>query len=246
MPALPTVVVIGAMKCGTSALHRYLDRHPDISMSEPKELNFFFGPDTVEDGEQAWVHGTWGLGKEWYTAHFPSDVPVRGESSPGYTSPDHPEAPERMAKVIPDAQLLYLVRDPVDRAVSQYRHHRRECAERRPMGRALLDGGSQYLARSRYLERLQPYLAHFDRAQIMVVIAEDLLHRRRPALQGVYRFLGVDDSFWCDELAQRWHTGDDASPLIDAELRGRLRAALRDDTDRLRELTGQSLDDWSV
>ncbi len=246
MGALPTVVIIGAMKCGTSALHRYLDRHPQVAMSEPKELNFFFGPDTVGAEEHAWAQGTWGRGVDWYAGHFPSRVPVRGESSPGYTSPDHPEAAERMAKVIPDAKLIYLVRDPIDRAVSQYRHHRREGAETRPMAEALLDPGSQYLSRGRYAERLAPYLRHFDRSRIMVVVAEDLLSRRRETLQGVYGFLGVDHAFWSDDLAHIWHTGEDPVPPVDAVLRARLQEALRRDAERLRALTGHRLDAWSV
>src|SRR5687768_10052815 len=112
MGALPNLIVIGAMKCGTTALHEALALHPDIVMSQPKELNFFFAPD---HGNGSWELGNWHRGLDWYCSHWPAQALVRGESSPGYTSPSHPEAAERMATVIPDARLLCLVRDPLIR-----------------------------------------------------------------------------------------------------------------------------------
>ncbi len=83
------------MKCGTSALHQLLGRHPDIAMSEPKELNFFFGP--ARAGAGSWTRGNWHRGVGWYERHFDARAGVRGESSPGYTSPSHPEVAGRMA-----------------------------------------------------------------------------------------------------------------------------------------------------
>lgn len=245
---LPNVVVIGAMKCGTTALHHYLDRHPDIAMSTPKELNFFIGamgqPETDLLG--GYGSGTWHRGIEWYAGRFAAAAPVRGESSPGYTSPDHPEVADRMARTVPHARLVYLVRDPVARAVSQYRHHAADGDERRPPGEALLDEGSQYLARGRYHERLLPFLARFPTSQIAILAAEDLRDRRRQALRRLFAFLEVDDAFWVDELARPWHTATAPEPPLDRELRGRLTDAFRDDARRLRELTGQELPHWSV
>ena len=70
--ALPTLVVIVAMKCGTTSLHGYLAAHPEVGMSEPKELNFFFGPESVEcpDDAETWALGNWHRGTDWYAAHF--------------------------------------------------------------------------------------------------------------------------------------------------------------------------------
>lgn len=169
--ALPNLVVIGAMKCGTTALHRTLDGHPDVAMSAPKELNFFCGarhsplaPTEVSveptDG-RIWARGNWHRGLSWYARHFTAEAPVRGESSPGYTSPSHPEVVTRMAALIPGVRLIYLVRDPVARALSQYRHHQREGTETRSVEEAILDPASQYLSRGRYYQRLEPFLAHF-------------------------------------------------------------------------------------
>src|SRR5947208_13622101 len=98
--ALPNLVVIGAQKCGTSGLHYYLSLHPEISMSKPKELNFFI------------AERNYPRGLDWYRAHFDPTAKVRGESSPNYTAyPLHVGVPERMHSIVPDAKLLYLVRD---------------------------------------------------------------------------------------------------------------------------------------
>ncbi|BBL81212.1 hypothetical protein RxyAA322_30660 [Rubrobacter xylanophilus] len=197
MGALPNLIVIGAMKCGTTALHRYLGMHPEVFMSSPKELNFFFGPEGASGG--GWHRGNWHRGVRWYASRFDPGAPVRGESSPGYTSPDHPEAAGRMARLLPGARLVYLVRDPVERAVSQYLHHRAEGTERRGMREALLDPEGHYLRRSRYLVRLSPYLERFPRQNILILSQEELLERRREALGRVFRFAGVDDAFWTPE-----------------------------------------------
>ena len=254
--ALPNVIVIGAMKCGTSALHRYLSRHPQIAMSQPKELNFFFGPERLPDaGEETWARGNWHRGLGWYAAHFSGAAPVRGESSPGYTSPDHPEVAARLAGVVPQARLLYLVRDPVARAVSQYWHHRRDGSEFRPLDEALLDPASQYVARGRYHARLAPFLRHCSRVAISVVAQEDLLHDPCATLAALSRFLGVDARVWTRFPAfggasgatrPRRRGASGGHPQPSARTRERLADLLRDDAERLRRLADDDFPAWSL
>jgi len=239
----PDLIVIGAMKCGTTALHRYLAAHPEIAMAAPKELNFFVGPEAPGDG-WTWHRGNWHRGLEWYASQFGQGARILGEASPSYTSPSFSEAAERIAAVVADVRLVYLVRDPVDRALSQYAHHRAEGSEPRPVAEALLDDASQYVARSRYHERLAPYLERFPRERVAVVLQEDLLAARRPTLAAIYRFLGVDDGFWCDELEQRVHVGGSDGRDCDRALVDALSERLSDDVARLRELTGRDLAEW--
>jgi hypothetical protein len=241
--ALPNLVVIGAMKCGTSALHRYLGCHPDIMMSEPKELNFFFGPDNADS--ETWTRGNWHRGVAWYVAHFDGRVRVRGESSPGYTSPSHPEVAQRMAALVPAARLVYLVRDPVKRAVSQYCHHRAEGTETRPLGQALLDPSSQYISRSRYYDRLAPFL-RFGRWAIDVVCQEELLAERRSTLRALFEFLGVDGEYWASAFNECRYTANAEPARLDRWLHDQLAEALRDDADRLREFVGRDFLRWSL
>lgn len=84
--ALPNLVVIGAMKCGTSAVHRYLDGHPQIAMCGPKELNFFVGPEDAQAGN-------WYRGLDWYAAHFDASAPVAASL--------HPATPRRPTQGLP-------------------------------------------------------------------------------------------------------------------------------------------------
>lgn len=255
--ALPNLVVIGAMKCGTTALHRLLDEHPQIAMSSPKELNFFIGPADAPRVEQPglnparaeqlrWTRGNWHRSIEWYAQHFPPAA-VRGESSPGYTSPDHPEVPARMAAVLPTARLVYLVRDPIDRALSQYRHHVAEGTERRPVGEALLDLRSQYVARGLYYERLRPFLVHYDRAFIAVVRQEQLRARPAETLRSLHDFLGLcgkdGNGNRLPQPVGEWGCAPRSSPTaradagLDETLYAQLKQTFAADARRLRALT---------
>ncbi len=185
---LPNLVVIGAMKCGTSSLHRYLSHHPEIFMSRKKELCFF---------AERWDHGV-----EWYREQFPEHAPVRGESSPNYAKyPAFSEAPERMHAVLgDDVKLVYVVRDPIDRIVSHYVDAYSHERERLSLDDALADlEDNNYVNCSRYAMQLDRYLPFFGMSQILVVAAEDLRERRRATLATIFQFLGVDDSFWCAE-----------------------------------------------
>ena len=230
------------MKCGTTALHAYLDAHPDILMAAPKEMNFFVGP-RVEGGDQSWHGGNWHRGLDWYASHF-AEGRVCGEASPSYTSPSFPEAAERMAAVLPDARLIYLVRDPIDRALSQYAHHRAAGTERRPLTEALLDEESQYIARSRYHERVRPYLERFPSDRIAIVLQEHLLVRRRSTMSSLFDFLGVDETFWSPTLESRFHIGVPTDRTLHRPLARELTARLADDVVKLRTLTGRDLAEW--
>ncbi len=239
------MIVIGAMKAGTTALHRYLDAHPEIGMAPGKELNFFFGADRQNGGRGDGLTGNWHRGLDWYRGQLPP-ARVSGETSPGYTSPSFPETAERIARVVPEVRLIYLVRDPVERALSQYRHHRAEGAERRSVEEALLEPGSQYVARSRFHARLRPFLVRFPLEQLFVCSHEELLHDRRRTLRTLYRFLGVDEQCWSREHERRWHVGRGEPVSLEPRVLRTLCARLTDDADRLRDLLGRKLSGWSV
>jgi Sulfotransferase family len=200
--ALPNLIVIGAHKCGTSSLHYYLDLHPEIEMSSPKELRFFY--DRPLEGTSSPVEwfqrGNWSRGVEWYRSHFSPLARVRGESSPTYTAPVFPDAAERMHSVVPDVRLIYLVRNPVDRMLSDCVFRREAGLERRSLVEAVCAPGSPYLERSRYCTRLRPFLERFGRGRILVVASEDLLRRRRQTMREVFDFLGVDAGFWSPRM----------------------------------------------
>jgi hypothetical protein len=179
--SLPNLIVIGASKTGTTSLHYYLGLHPQIFMSREKELRYF---------EQ-----NWGRGVEWYQDQFRSGQNhlIRGETSPQYTEyPRTSGVPERMHALIPDAKLLYVVRDPFARLLSHFVF----LAPGKDLTRALDPiETNRYVAESRQCWQLEQYLPYYPLSQILVISAEDLRHARRTTLSKVFRFLGVDDTF---------------------------------------------------
>lgn len=242
---LPDFVVIGAMKCGTSALHAHLDLHPQIAMAPGKELNFFFGSSQAPDVEpsQWWRHGQWHRGLQWYAEQFPAGAQLRGESSPGYTAPGRTEVAERMRRVLPGVRLIYLVRDPVARAASQWDHHVRDGSEPLPLDEALLDPERQYLARSRYVERLRPFLDTFDPAQLLIVVNERLQRDPRNQLRRIFEHVGADPDFWTDAMTSRVHDG--RTHEIPGHVRRRFWDLVGDDVDQLRSLLEDDLPEWT-
>jgi len=184
---LPNMIIIGAAKCATTSLHYYLGLHPQISMSRQKEINFFI--------QRNWVRGV-----KWYMSRFQGEARVHGESSVGYTF--HPFArgvPGRMHSVVPEARLIYILRDPIDRIVSDYVHcyADRMWGEDRTIDDALahLDN-NPYVCRSQYYMQLEKYLDYFPKSHILIVTQEDLFHRRRQTLQEIFGFLNVDETFY--------------------------------------------------
>ena len=181
---LPTFVVIGAMKAGTVSLSHYLGEHPDVFLGRGGtfgEPNFFVA-------EQNWVRG-----RSWYESLFDGagSATAFGECSPGYTmAPLFGGVPERMARVVPKARLVYVVRDPIARMQSMYMHQVSAGRERRAAETALPD--DRYLGPSLYGFQLAAFLEHFDRDQVLVIASEVLRDRPREALTAVFDHLAVD------------------------------------------------------
>lgn len=180
---LPDVLVVGAAKAGTTTLHAMLDAHPEIAMAHYKEPRFFADP-----GHRAWV------GR--YRAQFDPDARLVGESSTAYTrAPAVPGVPERIAALVPNARLIYLVRDPVQRALASYVEERYHALESRSVEDAfadLDDPYNPYVAASRYAEQLELFLAHYPREQLLVVPLSDLADDPTATGARVFDFLGVD------------------------------------------------------
>ena len=197
---LPTFVVIGAMKAGTTSLFHYLEAHPQISMPAVKETDFF-----VEELN-------WSRGVDWYRRQFRGaggDVRAIGEASPAYTKyPMYGGVPDRMASVIPDARLIYLVRDPIERIRSHYEHCVLVGTETAPIEEAVLRD-PRYLDCSRYALQVSRFLHHFPSEQLLIVRSEDLRERRVETLREIYRFLDVDDGVMPATVDREYYRTDD-------------------------------------
>jgi sulfotransferase family protein len=195
--ALPNLIIIGGLKCGTTSLHHYLNLHPDIAMSRPKELNFFVS------------ELNWPLGRDWYAGHFDPSARIRGESSPHYTNrPSFNGVPGRMRELLgSDVRLVYVVRDPIDRMLSHYLHNVGGGYEDRSLVDALSDPESSYVARSRYFFQVEPYLEEFGADRVQIVGREELKADRPGTMRRSFEFLGVDPNFTSEQFEREWETG---------------------------------------
>jgi hypothetical protein len=276
----PNVIVIGAAKTGTTSLHTYLDLHPQASMSDPKELKFFEHEEDL-------------AGLAAYLEHFDPDAEVRGESSPSYAQfPRLEGVPERIRWLNPAVRLIYLVRDPVPRAVAHWAQMVAFADERRGLTEAfatLEPRENLYVCASSYATQLEYYLRSFDAEQVMVIDQHRLRHDRREVLREVFGFLGIDAGFWAPEFDREFNPRREqrrrsglwwslrSSPLgaafrrlprglrsglrrpldrtlsrqvgrpeLPSEIRSRLEQALAPEVARLRELTGQRFETWSL
>lgn len=191
---LPNFIIIGAMKSGTTSLARYLGSHPEVFMATQKEVHFF---DRHYD-----------LGAEWYMTQFADvkDEVAVGEATPGYMSSDG--VIEKMAKLVPDAKLIAVLRNPVDRAYSAYWHQRARGRETLDFSDAIeaeptrLASGDEthlmyhdYLDRGRYLKQFLHLRESYQREALHVIISEDLRNTPVETFQTVCRAIGVDDTF---------------------------------------------------
>jgi hypothetical protein len=161
----PDFIVIGTMKSGTTSLYEWLGRQPEVFFPSTKEPDFF-SRDEI-----------WRRGAHWYETLFAPAAAdqLAGEASVSYTSPDQCEvAADRMATVVPRAKLVCLVRHPIERIRSHYRHQVQRGRERRAFDEAIRDPQAQYVAQSLYYTCLKPYIERYARDQICVVRMEDL------------------------------------------------------------------------
>jgi Sulfotransferase domain len=191
-PPLPTFLVVGAMRSGTTSLYRYLQAHPQVHIPR-KEIHFF---DRRFD-----------RGLDWYRSRFEgwSGEPAIGEATPTYMY--EPEAVARIAEVLPEVRVVAMLRNPVDRAYSHYWMEHARGRDPRTFEEAVeaeLGGdGSDYLERGRYLPQLERLEATFGRARVHVALLEDLERSPGSTYAETCRFLDVDDQFRPDDLGRR-------------------------------------------
>jgi hypothetical protein len=190
---LPDFIIIGAMRAGSTSLARYVGAHPGVFMPSKKELHFF-----------DW---NWDRGVDWYRSQFNEGAPsaLAGEATPIYIV--YREAMERMAITCPDARLIAVLRDPVDRAYSHYWYNRMLGYERLPFADALAAEDSRttgstdrrtfdYVARGRYLVQLERACDVFPREALHVLLFEDLVRDPVETYRAMCRFLGIDDTYF--------------------------------------------------
>ena len=230
---LPEFLGIGTQKGGTTTLQRLLEQHPQVYLPPCKELHYFS------------LH--YGEGEAWYRQQFAKAAPEQrcGEITPYYLF--HPIAPQRIKALLPEAKLIVLLRDPVERALSQVFHSQRLGLEPLPLEQALAveserlagaddvlaaaDGRHRshqehsYLARSRYEIQLQSWLKLFPREQIFLRRSEDLFERPEQVWFDLLEHLGLKQ-IPLPETGRRAHVGSRGGDDLDEERMAELRDKL--------------------
>ncbi|MDR3632916.1 MAG: sulfotransferase [Isosphaeraceae bacterium] len=178
--AHPDFLVIGAMKSATTTLHVQLARQPGLSMSPVKEPNFFSDDENYEKGFA------------WYEGLFldAAQGSIRGESSTHYTKlPTYPRTVDRIADALPGVKLVYVMRHPVDRLVSQYVHERTVGRTADGLHEAI-DGVPELIEYGLYSMQLRPYLETFGPRNVLPVFFARLVSHPQQELERICAFLG--------------------------------------------------------
>jgi hypothetical protein len=218
---MPNFLIIGAMKSGTTALYYYLEQHPEIYMSPVKEPNFF-SSQKQENEAGAVTH----IRTYQHLFRGVSGEKAIGEASHSYLY--EPRAAAEIRRYIPEAKLIAILRNPIDRAYSHFLHMVRSGTE--PLddfaqalreeegihkGRTLQD----YIGRGLYYNQLKRYFGTFPREQVRIYLYEDLSGTPISTVQDAFRFLKVDDSFVPDVSLRRNVSGHPKYKTLDGLLR---------------------------
>lgn len=255
--ALPYFIIAGAQKCGTSTLYSQLSQHPNVIPALTKEINYF--------------NWNYGKGLKWYRAHFPmakqsasraKAVPshfITGEASPYYMF--YPYALERIARTLPEARIIMMLRNPVDRAYSSYQHQRRAGRERHSFEEAIdlepirlapeiekIERDESYfsynhthfsyLARGIYVDQVKRYLKHIPKEQVLIIESERFFANSVAIYEEVLEFLGLP----AFRLPDYKNVTKNPYEKMRSETRKRLVENFRPHNKRLYELLGRQFD----
>jgi hypothetical protein len=252
---LPSFLVIGAQRAGTTSFFHDLSQHPDVAHPVGKELHFF--------NYEYW------RGTSWYRSFFPTVAArqrarltgrnlVAGEATPYYMF--HPAVPGRVDEMLPDVRLIVLLRNPVNRAYSHYQKMRRmgfewlafekaiEVEDKRLAGdeeRLLADPHYRskhhrrhsYISRGLYADQLERWFAHFPRDRFLFLLAEDFFSRPAEVYAETLEFLDLAPH----PLPERRVPEAPAYDPLDPGLRARLEQRFATPNARLALLLGREL-----
>ncbi|MDX1477006.1 MAG: sulfotransferase [Saprospiraceae bacterium] len=194
---MPRLIIIGAMKSGTTSLFNYLARHPQLTPCRIKEPAFF-------------AKTNWHRGIEWYASLFPDDDTLKFEASTNYTKyPNFDHVPQRMADIIPEVRLLYIVRHPVARLRSELIHNIRagHLSYQRVRTQSFWENEATFhIGCSRYYWQLEQYFPYFGKERICVIALEELSSHPQQTMDRVLRFLDLPAGFFADHTFEMYNT----------------------------------------
>ncbi len=192
---------IGAVKCATTWISKCLDEHPQICLSRIKEVRFF---NNVKKYRR---------GIDWYKSYFKNcpDDSIKGEFTPGYMNFN--QVAERIKRLFPNAKLIVSLRNPIERAYSDYWYSKVRGFELNEFKKAIKEN-SRYVEWGFYYKKLKPFFELFPKENILVLIYEDITKNPLKFIQKIYHFLGVDKNFIPPSINKKiWTTSENQFPF---------------------------------
>lgn len=192
-------LVVGAMKSGTTSLHKYLSTNPELFLPKKKEVNFF-----AKDEE-------FSKGLAYYEEYFSDNMSkVCGEVSPLYMMIE--ASPERIFNAYPEMKIIMVLRDPIKRALSHHNMMRKRDEEKTEWSEWVgqlesgIEGGSStYISCGLYGASLQKFMRYFDRESIHIIFMEELESDPVGTMQKISNFLGVSNDYDNEVLNSKFH-----------------------------------------
>lgn len=249
---LPDFIIAGAPRSGTTWLYMLADRHPGVAMAKPwrPEPKFFLVDELYERGIS------------YYSSNWFESLPLRrvlGEKSANYL--ESPTVPERIHRHLPSVRLVFLLRNPVDRAYSNYLWTRMNGLETETFERALeLEEAREKtvppqwrfarphanFSRGLYADHLGNFFRLFPREQILVLRNEDVKSKPHDVAAAFFRFIGVEPMTELTDGLVRVNTArpEDGGPPLSSALRAQLVERYREPNRRLGELLGSDFILW--
>ncbi len=243
---LPNFLIIGAAKCGTTSLYNYLVQHPNIVPAVHKEIHFF--------------DLNYHKGISWYLSHFPlllnpkPDM-ITGEASPYYMF--HPHAAQRIYETMPQAKIIAILRNPVERAYSHYHYFSTNTLSfekaleieqsklNEEKDRMMKDKNynsdiyQQFsiLSRGIYVDQLLVFERYFGKDQMLLIKTEDLYRNPQRVVNRVFDFLHVPQY----NINHFVHYNRNSYKPMDASIRKYLAEYYKPHNQRLYQYVGEDL-----
>ena len=224
-------------------MHQWLNKHPQVYLPPCKEVHYF----------DINMHQS----IQWYESHFENASKTQqcGEITPFYLF--HPQAPQRIKKILPKVKMIILLRDPVERALSQLFHARKRGFETLEPSEALaaeksrMESGSayshqkhSYVSRSKYIEQLDRYEKEFPKDQLLVLKSENMFKQSKDCLNKIEQFLKIKSSDHKEQIPKA-NEGLDKTYAVSEDLQLRLRNQLMETARSIRQRYGFGWD-WDT
>jgi hypothetical protein len=248
---LPNFLIGGAPRAGTTFLYEILDEHSEIYLAKPRspEPKFFLIDDEFQKG------------LAYYAEKYFSGADGRkamGEKSTNYL--ENPHVAGRIRAMLPGVKLLFLLRNPIERAFSNYLWSKQnqlemlsfdEAVETEPVREAQYPPSHRYsrpfsyVSRGMYAAHLRPYFAAFPAEQIKVVLLDDLEERPQAQIDAIVQFLGLRTLPSSGDLRRRVNSAREGNEQIGGPIRDKLKEIYRTPNRKLAELLKRDLSHWS-